>query len=266
MAKSVNASLAAYHRGPEPITLDTLVSTAVNNLADHCEAVLAAHGWPSKRTESLWMNRHTLLIPYPQVITLGLSNDEESLFDEIESFIRSRPAGTPLGINESFSRLDLDRFGLKRLFSSSLSVRQPGTLKVEVPHQLEIVPIETPGQLIDFDRANSTGFGSPDAVRVYLDPLLEDARFRIYAGVRDGRVVSGAMAFNNGVMVGVYALSTLPEARNKGFGEAVVRSLLKDSPDLPAMTHPSGMSNGLFSRLRFEAYGRQTVWVTSEES
>lgn len=208
------------------------------------------------------MNRHTLPIPYPQIITLSLASGEQALSTEIESFIRSSPEGVPMGVNDSFSKLDLTRFGMKTLFSSSWSVRQPGTLTVDTPAELEIVPVETTDQLLEFDQACSAGFGSPDSIRVYLDSLLEDTRYTTHIGLNDGRVVTGVMAFDNGASVGIYSLFTLPEARNRGFGEAIVRSVLSKAAHLPAATNPSGMSDGLFSRLGFESHGKRTVWLT----
>lgn len=224
---------------------------------------MAAHGSPTLRSPALWINRHTLAIPYPHVIRFDTSKDDAADYSEIEAFIESRPQGAPTAVNDSFSSLDLSKFGLKRLFSSPWSFRQPGEVESKTLIDLEIESVESPEQLREFDLACSTGFGSPDSPRVHLEPLLSDTRYRTHIGRSNGRVVTGAMAFTNGESVGIYSLFTLPEARNRGFGEAIVRSVLAESATLPATTNPSDMSDGLFSRLGFMAVGQRTIWITA---
>lgn len=224
---------------------------------------MAAHGSATMRSPALWLNRHALPIPYPNVVILDMEQGKEAVYAEIDAFVRNMPEGATTGVNDSFSILDLSGFGLKRLFSNSWSIRSPGEVTVEIPDDLEIESVDSPLQLGEFDLTCSAGFGSPDSPRVYLDSLLQDKRYRIHVGHIHGRVVTGAMAFDNGDSVGIYSLFTLPEARNRGFGEAIVRSVLAESAHLPAMTNPSDMSSGLFSRLEFNPIGTRTIWITA---
>jgi len=91
--------------------------------------------------------------------------------------------------------------------------------------------------------------------------LLNDGRYRFLLGRSEDELVSGALTFNDGESAGIYTLFTLPHVRGRGYGDAIIRAALSNSPDLPAITNPSDMSNNLFSQLAFSEIGTRTVWV-----
>ncbi len=246
---------------PERITLSDMLKTAINNLADHSEHVLDLHGSPAERTSTLWLNRHTVPIPYGQVITLDPEADATELQSQVESFIRSRPEGSPAAVTDSFSNLDLTAAGKKVLFSDPWFFREPGPCEPRTPGELEIVTVETAAQVTEFNRAEALGFGGERKVDPYLAPIIEDRRHRLLIGRVDGEPVCSVLTFNNGDSVGVYALSTVPGSRQKGYGEAIVRAALSEIDNLPAFTNPSSMSNGLFRRMGFREIGRRTIWI-----
>lgn len=240
-----------------------LLDLAIANLADHTESVLTAHGVESERDSSLLLNSHTLPIPYANMISLRQVADDRSLISRVEAFVNQRPDGAPVGVNDSFSDLNLTEAGMKRLFSDAWSVREPGRFKSESANHdsLQVETVRSSEQLRQFDHACAAGFGNTDAHPVYIEPLLQDARYRFLLGRLDGQPVSGVFTFNNGTMLGIYALFTLPGARRKGYGEAVVAAALADESDLPVCTNASSMSRGLFERLGFRSVGKRTVWV-----
>jgi ribosomal protein S18 acetylase RimI-like enzyme len=53
--------------------------------------------------------------------------------------------------------------------------------------------------------------------------------FAAYVGYVDGEPVSSAATVARGAAVGVYNVATLPEAQNRGYGEAVMRYALEDT-------------------------------------
>ncbi len=234
---------------------------AVKNLAGHSESVLAVHGSESRRSGALWLNDHAVQIPYSHVITLDEDAEEQAVSGQIEAFVQHRPSGAPVAVNDSFSNLDLSRLGMRRLFSDHWFVKPPGKAESVDVEGLEVTQVSTPDRLLEYDRACAIGFGEPDSYRIYLDELLADERHKIYVGRSDGRVVTGVLAFNNGQSVGLYSLFTLPDVRNRGFAEAVVRSAIADSDELPVSTNPSEMSNRLFKKLGFESIGQRTIWL-----
>lgn len=246
---------------PERITLSDMLKTAINNLADHSEHVLGLHGSPTERTSTLWLNRHTPPIPYSHVITLDPEADAAETQSQVEAFIESRPEGAPIGVNDSFSNLDLATVGRKVLFSDLWFFREPGPCELRTPDELEIVTVKRAAQVAEFNRAEALGFGGEREADLYLAPIVEDRRHRLLIGRVDGELVCSVLTFNNGDSVGVYALSTVPYARNKGYGEAIVRAALLNNDELPAFTNPSSMSNGLFGRIGFREIGKRTIWV-----
>ena len=238
------------------------LALAIQNLTDVCEAVLLASGHPSTRTQYLWSNGHDLNLPYPNLITLADEHSADEMYSEIRTFMESRAIGKVTGVNDAHSSLDLGQFGLSVLFSSPWSVRQPAPAEVAGPDDLEIIEINNPAQLAEFEKSSHEGFGKEWRDRSYQDVLLDDSRFRFYAARIEDRVVSGVQAFNNGNSIGFYTLFTIPDARRQGFGDAVIRAGLSNSPHLPAITNPSDQSNGIFSRLGFDKVGTRTVWLT----
>ena len=64
---------------------------AIENLTDHCEAVLITHGHLASRSEVLSTVQHELDIPYGHGITLGGEERSADQLNEIQEFLTKRP-------------------------------------------------------------------------------------------------------------------------------------------------------------------------------
>ena len=129
--------------------VDNLMKMAVGNLANNCEAVLAAHGHRSRIAGDLWFNDHELAIPYPNVISLAagaLERDSERT--RIEEFLTSRPAGAITGVNDSFSDIDLSAYGFKKLFTSPWSVRKAMPVETIDSNKLVIILLSHQSRIV----------------------------------------------------------------------------------------------------------------------
>jgi GNAT superfamily N-acetyltransferase len=87
-----------------------------------------------------------------------------------------------------------------------------------------------------------------------------DERFRVWIGRVDGRPVTTATAWVGGGFVGVYAVATVPDARGRGYGEAVTWAATSSRPDLPATLQASSMGLPVYERMGFRTVARFTVW------
>ena len=241
--------------------MTNLLELAIYNNMGHQEAVLRALGSPGVVTSLLWTNSHQFKVPYGNAITLGGSDERDSHFEAISDFVPTLPAATVIGVGDSYSNLDLKPLGFDLLFSDPWCVREPGSIELTNPPDFMIEEAKSPDQLKEFDITSNAGFGSVGTERSYAENLLEDDRYRFFIGRSNSEAVSGVLTFNDGASLGIYTFFTLPEARGRGFGDAIIRAALAESTLLPAATNPSNMSDNIFKRLGFIRVGKRTVWL-----
>jgi predicted GNAT family acetyltransferase len=77
----------------------------------------------------------------------------------------------------------------------------------------------------------------------------------------DGRTVATSMSFAEAGVLGVYGVSTVPEARRNGFGTRLTEAALAFAAGLPAVLQPSSMAEPMYRRLGFERFGTFRTWV-----
>jgi Acetyltransferase (GNAT) domain len=134
-----------------------------------------------------------------------------------------------------------------------------------IPHGLSIERVVDADGLVDFERSSAAGFGSPEQPPFswHAPPVLADPRLALWRGRFEGRTVSTSMSFSHAGVIGVYGVSTVPEARRRGYATALTAAALGVQPSLPSVLQPSQMGEPLYAAL---GYGRFTAfrsWVRS---
>jgi GNAT superfamily N-acetyltransferase len=147
------------------------------------------------------------------------------------------------------------------MFGTPWSFRNPSAIQSPGDNSPTIETVQTPDQLLEFDRIAAIGFDQPDADQVYSLPLLNDPRYRLLFIRQNNKIVAGVQSFTNDESIGIYTLLTLPDHRHQGFANALVRAALSHSPELPATTNPSDDSMHLFNNCGFETIGARRVWI-----
>jgi GNAT superfamily N-acetyltransferase len=94
--------------------------------------------------------------------------------------------------------------------------------------------------------------------------LNED--YHVWLGLVDGRAVATATASVSDGFVGVYVVATRPEARGRGYGEAVTWAATLCRPELPATLQASDMGKRVYERMGYRTVTDFTVWVRSERA
>lgn len=95
------------------------------------------------------------------------------------------------------------------------------------PKNLDVRTVWGPEEARDYVRTAAGGFGTPmDYFDVWVDGLVArsaDATLpgAAYLGIVEGRPVATSLRITTGRVAGVYFVSTLPELRRRGFGEAM---------------------------------------------
>ncbi len=223
------------------------------------ESWLAALGLRSERRGAVWRAIDPPPFIYWTAITLNADATEADTADA---------HGT---ICDSWSRLDLepygftlaDRDGRADTARAPWFLRAPGALPAEEPPpELEVVRVSTPAEVEEFEAVSVRGFGGEPAVlrprSLHPPSILVDRRMTMLTGRVGGEAVAAAMGFRAAVALGIYGVTTLVEARGRGYGSVLTRSLI--DPALPAVLSPTPMAERLYRRLGFVGVGELRQW------
>jgi ribosomal protein S18 acetylase RimI-like enzyme len=137
------------------------------------------------------------------------------------------------GTDDRFKKLIAD-LGLAPM---SAEPWMPGMILAPIPTDAapspagyEIVQATDENALEDHIRASNAGTGMrEDWLRALFKPdVLNADGVSIYTGYVDGKGVTTGVGFRTGRTIGVYNISTTPEARRRGYGEAMTRRIAQD--------------------------------------
>jgi GNAT superfamily N-acetyltransferase len=96
--------------------------------------------------------------------------------------------------------------------------------------------------------------------------LLQRPTCTIYVGYVDGLPVTSGLGWRSGRTIGVYAISTVPAARRRGYGEAMTARVVADGIaagcDIAAL-QASAVARPIYERLGFRVDVRYHAYVKS---
>jgi GNAT superfamily N-acetyltransferase len=128
---------------------------------------------------------------------------------------------------------------------------------------LRIEEVSDAEGLREFERVVVTGYplDGVDLDQALLDAVvLRDERMRCWIGWRGGRAVSAVSVFTDAGINDVTILATLPEARGRGYGEALMWAATRADRQLPAMLLSSDLGRPVYERMGYLPLLRFTVW------
>ena len=123
--------------------------------------------------------------------------------------------------------------------AEGLGSKTPGMVAFPIDHlagmapdllRFEIRRVADAAGLEDHRVVVTDGFGVSRSVAIEttgLD-LLATPECTIYVGYADGLPVTSGLGWRSGRVIGVYAISTVPEARRRGYGEAMTVRVIAD--------------------------------------
>jgi GNAT superfamily N-acetyltransferase len=139
--------------------------------------------------------------------------------------------------------------------------RPPAPLP-QPPSTLQVLEVDGPERLADFQRTLVAGFPLPassENATVTNPDLLGDV-MRLFVGYVGDRPVSVAGAAIGHDLVEVDWVATLFAARGRGYGTALTAAAVGVRPDLPAVLLGSDPGQPLYRRLGFVDLLRCTMW------
>ena len=133
------------------------------------------------------------------------------------------------------------------------------------PRDLRIERVESPAMLHVWEQTVSRGYpleGLEDAPAGALasPSLLRDPHYGAWMGFVADQPVAAASAWAAHGMVNVTLVATLPEARRKGYGEALTWAASRLEPTLPAMLLSSDDGRPVYERMGYLPLQRITLW------
>ncbi|HEU4356339.1 MAG TPA: GNAT family N-acetyltransferase [Actinomycetota bacterium] len=161
--------------------------------------------------------------------------------------------------------LDLAPFGLSRSAAPCM-VREPGGAGRSSPPELEVVEVRDDGAMHEVWGVIDEVFGRGRTPEPLWDARVLSDDYRVWLGLVEGRAVATATASVSHGFVGVYVVATRPEARGRGYGEAVTWAATLCRPDLPATLQASDMGRPVYERMGYRTVADFTVWVRPERS
>jgi GNAT superfamily N-acetyltransferase len=153
---------------------------------------------------------------------------------------------------------DLSGLGLRLVGHPPLMFRPPAPWPAP-PRELRVLEVGGAEALGDFERTLVEGFLLPEPSAVF-DPRLVGEVLRLFVGYTDGEPVSVAGAAVNHGVVEVDWVTTLPQARGRGYGAALTTAAGAVAPELPAVLLATDPGRPVYQRLGFIDLLRATMW------
>ncbi|MEV4950293.1 hypothetical protein [Streptomyces sp. NPDC053755] len=226
-----------------------MITDAVRNNAEWCEAMCRAHGRPGAFAPQAWTNSRRTPPYYPDAVTLTA---EASARDVLDGIDRGAPGAS---VKDAFARLDLAADGFRILFEARWIHRPAG---LPVPSvRAAWRPVRTPAELAAWAAAWSGG--DPDEAALFRPALLADPATTIVAGYGpDHRIVGGAVLSDSGPVTGV---SNLFAAEGTDPAEAWAGCLSLPDATRPVVGYESGDDLPPALSLGFRETGPLRVWL-----
>lgn len=124
------------------------------------------------------------------------------------------------------------------------------------PALCDIRPLSGSEAAAAMAHVNTVAYGMrPEEEIAMIIPRLWAPPVFGYGVFEEDRVVSvGAIRMQNGAAY-VMWMATLPEARKRGYAEAIMRRALADQGNPPTVLHASGMGRPLYAQMGYQAAG-----------
>ena len=163
---------------------------------------------------------------------------------------------------------DLRPYGWSLMGHPPVHLLPQGVPPRATPSGLRIARVSSPDLLHVWEQTVSRGYpleGLEDAPAGALAPpsMLADPHYGAWVGFVEDQPAAAAAAWAAHGVVNVMMVATLPEARRKGYGEALTWAASRLDPALPAMLLSSDDGRPVYERMGYLPLQRITLWYRS---
>lgn len=244
---------------------DTLLGDYVAGWADWVEAIARACGERCTREGDVVLHDAGSTSAFGNVglITQPVTGDGSALAARMHAFYDGEPGGS-FAVFSPLPTPDLRPYGFELAGHPPMMYRPAGGSPRPEPEGLRI-ELVTAAQRRDFDRTLVEAFPIGDLTEGELvkPGWLEPAPWHMWVGYVGDRPVATAAAWVDDRMQHVEWVSTRPEHRGNGFGEALTwRATVVDAAK-PAALVASDDGRPVYERMGYLALTRFTLWIGS---
>jgi ribosomal protein S18 acetylase RimI-like enzyme len=243
------------------------VRATARNLAGWHEVSVRALGIEPRPIDGAWTTCKPSPFIYFDAIVLEPPADAEAAIALTARVVDCLAEVGPSGVCDPFGSLQLAEAGFQPGEPQVWWIRTVGGRselrdRVAAAPELTIERVRHADGLREFEAVSVAGFGllPVPPFSLHAPDVLDDPRMAVWLGRVDGRAVCAAMSFIDGGLVGVYGVATLPEARRRGYGEAITRRALGVASGLPSVLQPSLMGAGMYRRLGYRPFATFLTW------
>jgi hypothetical protein len=235
----------------------SLVAATAANMAAWHDLMLRGLGHVTRYVDGLWLTPDRV----PPIYFAAIAVRHQASGDLIAA---ETVNDSWIAVCDPWADISLDAAGFSIEGDHPWMVRPPGPrIDLAGPRSLAIERVVDADALADYELASALGFGStPQPAFTWHPPsVLADPRLCLWRGTLDGRTVSTSMSFVEAGVVGVYGVSTVPEARRRGYATALTVAAMTAEPGLPSVLQPSAMAEGLYRELGYQRFTTFRTWV-----
>jgi hypothetical protein len=248
---------------PDTPAGDTLLGDYVKGWATWLERTARACDGRCLRDDDLVLHDAGSAAAFGNVglLTQPPSGDGAALAARLRAFYDTG-AGGPFALFSPWPTPDLRSHDLGLGGHPPLMLRPTGAASPRDPAGLRIEEVVDDTGRAAYDRALVEGFpvDGLDGAALIEPGWLDIAGWRMFVGYVDDRPVASAGAFI-GEHVHVEQVATLPDARGRGFGEALTwRATLAD-PSKHALLIASDPGRPVYERMGYLPLTRFTLWI-----
>jgi hypothetical protein len=155
---------------------------------------------------------------------------------------------------------DLSPLGLELMGHPPAMFRPAGGTSPATPEGLRIVEVTDAEAMADWNATFGQAFPAPGGHPSPYDERVLGGPYRFWVGYDGDRPVATSAAFVSHGMIDVEGVSTMPDLRGRGYGEALTWSATMAEPSLPAALVASDPGRPVYERMGYVPLLRFTLW------
>jgi GNAT superfamily N-acetyltransferase len=246
---------------PDLDASDSLLRRYVIATADRGEAMARAIGGRARRTEVYSAADPASPVMFDNAVVVLQPSTYVDLQSALAEALAWYPPERHIVVLSPFPTPDLSPIGLSLMGHPPLMYRPAGGDAPALPDRLTISEVANESDLAEFVQTLVDAYPMPGGDSSGIADLrVLDASIRLFIGRVDGATVATSGARIGHGVNDVEWVSTRPEHRRRGIGEALTWAATLVDPDLPAVLIASDDGQGVYESMGFVRLLRLTMW------
>lgn len=255
---------------------DTYLRRFLHNWAGMCAATARALGGDSRDLPAVLMadsGRPVVFFNCATLIQPLSAQTAAATLDEIAAFFAFADSShrAEVLLVSAWPTGDLRPSGWSLMGHPPILLQPAGAVSRPTPPDVDIQEVRDLEALHAWERVVIEGYpldgvaGAP-AGTVTAESWLDEPRLRLWVGWVGNRPVSASSSWTEHGINDVTLVATIPDARGRGYGEALTWHAARADPSLPAMLLSSDAGRSIYERMGFLPLQRITLWYRTRPS